>query len=323
MRVDPFVAAILTSLVLGLVVPVPAGARGFVDGVATAAVALLFFVYGARLPTREVWDGMRNWRLQGGILASTWLVFPVLGIVTAWLVEPLLGAALAGGLLYVSLLPSTVQASVAFTSVARGNVAGAVCGATVSNLLGMVLTPLLVLWLMGGDTAGVGFGSIGDVLLHLLLPFVVGQLLQPLVGAWIRARRWIAVYVDRGAIVLIVFSSVSGAASAGAFAAVSGWAIVALLAVSGAMLAIMLCATWFGGSALGLNRADRIALLMCGSKKSLATGLPMASVLFPVAVAGTVAVPLIVFHQLQLIVCAVLAQRLARSTPESDLVDLA
>ncbi|SDS75790.1 solute carrier family 10 (sodium/bile acid cotransporter), member 7 [Paraoerskovia marina] len=314
-RVDPFVAAILTSLALGLLLPVPDTARGVVDGVSTAAVALLFFVYGARLPSREVWDGLRNWRLQGGILASTWLVFPVLGLVTAWLVEPALGAGLAGGILYVSLLPSTVQASVAFTSVAHGNVAGAVCGATVSNLLGMVLTPLLVLWLMGAETAGLGMSGIGDVLLHLLLPFVLGQLVQPLIGAWIRARRWISVYVDRGAIVLIVFSSVSGAASEGAFGAVSAWALAGLLLVSAAMLAIMLAVTWFGGRALGLDRADRVALLMCGSKKSLATGLPMASVLFPVAVAGTVAVPLIVFHQLQLIVCAMIAQRLARTAP--------
>lgn len=311
-RVDPFVAAILTALAAGLVLPVPDGARGAVDGVATAAVAVLFFVYGARLPTREVWDGLRNVRLQGGILVSTWVLFPVLGIVTAWAVEPVVGPALAGGVLYVSLLPSTVQASVAFTSVARGNVAGAVCGATVSNLLGMVLTPLLVLWLMGSETASVGMSGVGDVLLHLLLPFVVGQLIQPWVGAWIRARRWIAVYVDRGAIVLIVFSSVSGAAGVGAFGAVSAAGIAALLGVSTLMLAVMLAATWYGGRVAGLARADRIALLMCGSKKSLATGLPMAAVLFPAAVAGTVAVPLIIFHQLQLIVCAVIAQRLAR-----------
>ena len=92
---------------------------------------------------------------------------------------------------------------------------------------------------------------------------------------------------------------------------VSGWSIVALLVVSAIVLAVMLAATWWGGAALGLSTEDRVALLMCGSKKSLATGLPMASVLFPVAVAGVVAVPVIVFHQLQLVVCAVLARRLA------------
>ncbi|ROS76888.1 bile acid:sodium symporter family protein [Cellulomonas sp. PhB143] len=312
--VDPFVVGILLALLLGLVVPVPDAARGVVDGAADVAVFLLFLVYGARLSTREVWAGLRNVRLQGGILAATWVVFPVVGLVVSLAVTPLIGSALATGVLFVSLLPSTVQSSVAFTAVARGNVAGAICGATISNLLGMVLTPLLVLWLMSASGSAGGFGAVGDVLLHLLLPFVVGQLLQPFVGEWIRARRWISMVVDRGSILLVVFSSVSAASAEGAWSQVTGWALVGLLAVCGVVLAIMLCSTWFGGRALRLGLPDRVALLMCGSKKSLATGLPMAAVLFPVAEAGTVAVPLIVFHQLQLVVCAVLARRLALRT---------
>ena len=77
------------------------------------------------------------------------------------------------------------------------------------------------------------------------------------------------------------------------------------------MLASMLVLTWTGGGRLGLDRPDRIALLMCGSKKSLATGLPMAAVLFSPTLAASVALPVIVFHQLQLATCAVLARRLA------------
>jgi sodium/bile acid cotransporter 7 len=88
--------------------------------------------------------------------------------------------------------------------------------------------------------------------------------------------------------------------------------VLVLLVVCAAMLATMLVVTWNGGRRLGLDRADRIALLMCGSKKSLATGLPMASVLFAPAVAASVALPVIAFHQLQLATCAVVARRLAR-----------
>ncbi len=316
--VDPFVVTLLVVLVLGLVVPVGPGAQRVVDAVADVAVTVLFLVYGMRLSTREVWAGLRNWRLQGGILAATYVVFPVLGLVTAWAIEPLVGAPLAAGVLYLSLLPSTVQSSVAFTSVARGNVAGAICGATVSNVAGMVVTPLLVLWLMsgpggaaGGDGPTGGLGGLRTVLLQLLLPFVVGQLLQPWVGDWVRARRWLTLGVDRGTILVVVFGAVAAASSAGVWSSVSGWSIVALLVVSALVLAAMLALTWWGGAALRLSTEDRIALLMCGSKKSLATGLPMASVLFPVAVAGVVAVPVIVFHQFQLVVCAVLARRLA------------
>jgi solute carrier family 10 (sodium/bile acid cotransporter), member 7 len=319
--VDPFVVTLFAVLVVGLVVPVPPAAQRVVDVVADLAVTVLFLVYGMRLSTREVWAGLRNVRLQGAVLASTYVVFPLLGLLVAWAVEPVVGPGLAVGVLFLSLLPSTVQSSVAFTSVARGNVAGAVCGATVSNVVGMLVTPLLVLWLVpgGGEaapgpgTGGAvgGLGGLGTVLLQLLAPFVVGQLLQPWVGGWVRARRWLTLGVDRGTILVVVLGAVAAASSAGVWSAVSGWAVAALLGVSALMLAVMLAVTWWGGAALRLPREDRVALLMCGSKKSLATGLPMASVLLPVAVAGVVAVPVIVFHQLQLVVCAVLARRLA------------
>ncbi|MPV37919.1 bile acid:sodium symporter [Georgenia subflava] len=308
---DPFVVALLTTMVVGLVVPVPAYARQVLTVAGDVAVTVLFLVYGMRLSTREVLGGLRNVRLQGSILASTYLLFPVLGIILYAVADPLVGAALAAGLLYLTLLPSTVQSSVAFTSIARGDVAGAICAATVSNVLGMVLTPLLVLLVM--DRSGsVGLGGLRDVLLQLLLPFVVGQLLQPLVGGWVRARRWLTLTVDRGTILVVVLGAVAAATAAGVWETVSAGTIVALLALCAVLLAAMLAATWWGGRALGLGLPGRVALLMCGSKKSLATGLPMAAVLFPVATAATVAVPVIVFHQLQLVVCAVLARRLAR-----------
>jgi len=307
---DPFVLTLLATMVVGLLVPLPAPVR---DGVAVAgdvAVTVLFLVYGMRLSTREVLAGLRNVRLQGAILLSTYVLFPLLGLALHAVTGSLVGSALATGLLYVTLLPSTVQSSVAFTSIARGNVAGAICAATVSNVLGMVLTPVLVLVLME-RSGSVGLGGLRDVLLQLLLPFVVGQLLQPLVGSWIRARRWLTLTVDRGTILIVVLGAVSAATAAGVWDAVSWTMIVALLVICAVLLAAMLAATWWGGRALGLDLPDRVALLMCGSKKSLATGLPMAAVLFPVATAAVVAVPVIVFHQLQLVVCAVLARRLA------------
>ena len=149
---------------------------------------MLFFLYGARLATRDVLDGLRNVRLQGAALATTFVLFPLLGLAVSTLAEPLLGESLANGVLYLSLLPSTLQSSVALVGVARGNVAGAITAATVSNLLGMLVTPLLVLALMhtsGRDGSGRGIRS---VLLLLLLPFVLGQLVQPLIGGYLRSR---------------------------------------------------------------------------------------------------------------------------------------
>jgi len=308
--VDPFVAALVATMVVAVVVPVPEPVRDAADVSADVAVVLLFLLYGMRLPTREVLAGLRNVRLQGGILASTYVLFPVLGVILATAAEPVIGADLARGLLYLSLLPSTVQSSVALTSVARGNVAGAICGATVSNVVGMVLTPLLVLVFMGA-AGTLGLGGLRSVLLQLLLPFVLGQALQPLAGTWVRAHRPLTLAVDRGTILLVVFAAVAAASAGGVWDTVSGGEVAALLGACLLLLGVVLALTWWAGARLGLDLPDRIALLMCGSKKSLATGLPMASVLFPAAAAATIAVPVIVFHQTQLVVCAVIARRLA------------
>jgi sodium/bile acid cotransporter 7 len=306
--VDPLVALILSALLLGLLLPARGTAAEVLAVAKTAAIVLLFFLYGARMATEEIWAGLRNWRLQGSMLAATYVAFPVLGLLVQLVPDAVVSPELKTGLLYLSLLPSTVQASVVFTSVARGNVAGAVTGATISNLVGIVLTPVLV-GLLLVRTGGIG--NPAGILLQLLLPFAVGQLVHRWIGPWVRAHARLTRVTDRGAIVLVAYASVSTATVSGAWAHVTWGAVVALVAVCAVMLSTMLALTWTGGGRLGLARGDRVALLMCGSKKSLATGLPMAAVLFAPALAASVALPVIVFHQLQLATCAVIARRLA------------
>ena len=307
--VDPLVVLILSALLLGLLLPARGTAADVLDVLRTAAIVLLFFLYGARMSTGEVRAGLRNWRLQGSMLAATYVAFPLLGLLVQLLPDVLVSPEVKTGLLYLSLLPSTVQASIVFTSVARGNVAGAITGATISNLVGIVLTPLLVGLLLVRTTGGVG--NPAGILLQLLLPFAVGRLVHRWIGPWVRAHARLTRVADRGSIVLIAYASVSAATVSGAWAHVTWVAVVVLVAVCAAMLATMLVLTWTGGGRLGLDRGDRVALLMCGSKKSLATGLPMAAVLFSPTLAAAVALPVIVFHQLQLATCAVLARRLA------------
>ncbi|MCM0639604.1 bile acid:sodium symporter family protein [Cellulomonas wangsupingiae] len=313
---DPLTAMILGVLVLALVVPVPDGVGAGLDTVRTGAIVLLFFLYGARMPTREVVDGLRRFRLQGSMLAATYLVFPVLGLAVQLLPDAVLDPDLRRGLLYLSVLPSTVQSSVVMTSIARGNVAGAITGATISNVLGVLLTPLLVAVLLGATGGGLDGSAVSGILVQLLLPFVVGQCVQPWIGGWLRRHGRLTKVTDRATILLVVFSAVSEAQSEGAWDDLTVGTFVALLVVCGVVLAAMLALTWWGGARLGLDRGDRIALLMCGSKKSAATGLPMAAVLFAPAVAASVALPVIAFHQLQIVVCAVLARRLAGAAPD-------
>lgn len=315
--IDPFIVALVTILVIGILVPIPQEWIDILSKIGTIAVMVLFLVYGMRLRTREVWEGLKNIKLQGSVLLATFVVFPLLGVVLHPLMTPLLGATFAMGVLYLTLLPSTVQSSVSFTSIAGGNVAGAVCAATISNIGGMVLTPLLVMLIMGAST-GVGWGSIVNVLTQLLIPFIIGQFLQPFAGDWVRGNKWLTKSVDRGTILIVVASGVAGATARGLWDGVTWMDAVALIIASGVLLAIMMFGTWKAGHLLKLNRADNIALLMCGSKKSLATGLPMAAIIFPPHIVAAVTVPVIVFHQLQLMVAAVLSRRLSLTSESGE-----
>ena len=212
---------ILSALLLGLLLPARGVVADVLDVARTAAIVLLFFLYGARMATGEVWAGLRSWRLQGSMLAATYVAFPVLGLLVQLLPDAVVSPELKTGLLYLSLLPSTVQASVVFTSVARGNVAGAITGATISNVVGIVLTPLLVGVLMV-RTSGEAGGNLGGILLQLLLPFAAGQLLQRWLGPVVaRARRTLTRVTDRSVIVLVAYTSVSQATVSGAWSHVT------------------------------------------------------------------------------------------------------
>ncbi|MGN8244891.1 bile acid:sodium symporter family protein [Cellulomonas soli] len=311
--VDPLVLLIVGALLLGLLLPVHGAAADVLDQVRTGAVVLLFFLYGARLHTTEVRAGLRNWRLQGSMLVATYVVFPLLGLAVQLLPDAVLSPDLRTGMLFLSVLPSTVQSSVVFTSIARGNVAGAITGATVSNVLGIVLTPLMVGLLLGRAGVSAG-GSLGATLLQLLAPFAAGQVAERWIGGWVRAHPHLLRFSDRATLLLVAYTSVSQAQVSGAWSHVTWGVLAALAGVCAVLLALMLALTWRAGAALALPYPDRVALLMCGSKKSLATGLPMASVLFSPVVAASVALPVVVFHQLQLATCAVVARRLADRT---------
>lgn len=313
-RPDPLITGIIVALLAGLFLPVSDDVARILSIVADVGVGAVFLVYGMRLPTSEVVRGLRNVRLQGAVLVSTYVLFPLLGFALYWLTGDIIGTSFATGLLYLSLLPSTVQSSVTFVSIARGDIAGAVCAATISNILGMFMTPALVLLFM--NVEGASTGGFQSVLLKLLLPFIVGQLLQPFVGNWIRSHRSLTKTVDYTAIILVVFSAVVKATNDGAWSSVTVGGFAVLFVVLIILLVLMLLATWFIGKPLKLPRAERIVVLMCGSKKSLATGLPMAKALFDPALVGAIAVPVIIFHQIQLMVCAVIARRLARGETE-------
>lgn len=306
--IDPYILLLLAMVGLAALLPARGTAADIVSGASTAAIALLFFLYGARLSTREALDGLRHWRLHLTVLAGTFVVFPLLGLAARAGVPVLLNDALYQGLLFLTLVPSTIQSSIAFTSIARGNVPAAICAGSFSSLVGIVVTPLLAASLLGSSAGGFSAGSVVRIVLQLLVPFVAGQLLRRWIGQFVVRHRKVLGAVDRGAILLVVYTAFSEGMVRGVWQQVSPARLGGLFAVEAVLLAVMLALTWYGAKALGFGREDRITIQFAGSKKSLASGLPMASVLFG-AQASLAVLPLMLFHQMQLIVCAVIARR--------------
>lgn len=309
---EPLVLALAGTVLLASVLPSRGAFVPVMDGIADASIALLFFLHGAKLSREAIRGGARNWKVHIAALITTFLLFPLLGL--GFTALPLGLGPLAAGLLFLTLLPSTVQSSIAFTSVARGNVAAAVCSASFSNLLGVFVTPLLVALLMSdmaGQGGGISWATLQSIVMQLLVPFFAGHLLRPVIGGFVARHKSILSYVDRGSILLVIYNSFGAAVREGLWYRIPPTALLLVALLCCLLLALVLLATRAMGRVLGLPQEDLVVLQFCGSKKSLASGVPMAGVLFPAAQVGLVILPLMVFHQIQLIVCAFLARRYA------------
>ena len=318
--IDPYLFLLIGTVALAAVLPARGEAGVIVEHAVKWVVALLFFVYGAKLSTSEVVRGLLNWRLQSLIMVSTFVLFPILGCLTMILLRHAMSPLLLTGVMFVCVLPSTVQSSIAFTSIARGNVPAALCAASVSNLAGMVITPVLVMLLLN-SSKGVSFHAIEDIVLQLLLPFILGQVVRPKLGPLLKQHRFITTIVDRGSILVVIYAAFSAGMVAGIWSQVSFGSLVLLFIIDAILLAIVLMITNFIGSRY-FSTEDRIAIIFCGSKKSLASGIPMANILFPAQSVGLVVLPLMLFHQVQLFTCAILAQRFARRNQEEEKAEI-
>ena len=313
LRIDKFLLVLIVVVLTASVFPCEGNVKTFFEYLTTAAIALLFFMHGAKLSREAITAGMGHWRLHLVVFASTFVLFPLLGMGMTALVPTVLTPTLYLGFLYLCALPATVQSAIAYTSMAGGNVAAAICSASASSILGVFLSPILVGLLMhtqGGETDTLH--AIGSIILQLMVPFVLGHLSRPLIAGWVERHRKLINVTDRSSILLVVYVAFSEAVVQGIWTQINGWSLLAVVACSIVLLAIVLVVNTFAARKLGFNTADEITIVFCGSKKSLANGIPMANVLFPAAAVGAMVLPLMIFHQIQLMVCAALAQRYAK-----------
>lgn len=317
-KLDRMTIVILAAVALAIVLPIAGRPAELYDWLTKAAVFVLFFGYGARLSGAETLAGVKHWRLHLTILTCTFVVYPLLGAPMLALPEGFVTPAVAAGIVFLCLAPSTVQSSINMTSLAGGNVPAAMISATASNVLGVVLTPALVMLML--PTTGHGFSwSIAlNVFLQLLLPFFLGQLSRPITAEFMARNKPKLKLLDQLVIVLIVYGAFSEMVSTGMWRKLGWTDLLVVLGFTLPLLALMLWLTWHVAGWLGFPRKDKIAIMFCGTKKSLVTGVPIASVLFPAATVGLLVVPLMIYHQAQIITSSIIAARLSATTPPED-----
>ncbi len=313
LKPDWFLLGMIAATALAWAFPDPGAAGGWMhpELLTKAGVALIFFLHGLLLSFSALRAGALNWRLHAVVQLCTFLLFPLLGIGLYALLAGRIAADLNLGLFFLCALPSTVSSSVAMTAAARGNVAGAVFNATLSSLLGILLTPLWVAWAMKTTAQTQPLAGVFlDLVRWLLLPLVLGQMFRPWLGALAQRHKPRVQLVDRLTILLLVYTSFCDSFKEGVWTGHGAGQIVLVSVVCLALFGLVMAVTARTSNALGFSREDKIAAIFCGSKKTLASGVPMAKLIFGAHPGiGLILLPIMIYHPLQLVVCGMLAQR--------------
>ena len=321
LKPDWFLLGMIAATVLAWLFPQPGASGGWMhpELVTKAGVALIFFLHGVALSFDALKAGTLRWPLHLVVQCSTFLLFPLLGL----LINAALGDAVAPelklGLFFLCALPSTVSSSVAMTAAAHGNVAGAVFNATLSSLLGVFLTPLWIALVLKADGGSHPIlPVIMDLIRWLILPLAVGQACRPWLGAWAKRHKPLIGLADRATILLLVYTSFCDSFKEHVWSGRGAGQIWLIGGIATVLFALVMVVMARVATGLKFSREDRIAAMFCGSKKTLASGVPMAKLIFGAHPGlGLILLPIMIYHPLQLIVCGLLAQRWGRETPTS------
>ena len=310
---DNFTLMLIATVLLASFLPAYGSVARGLEWAAMGVIFMLFFLHGAKLSRQAIWAGISHWRLHLLVTAITFVVFPLLGWGLRPVLEPLLTPDLYLGVLFLCTLPATVQSAVTLTAVARGNMPAAICSASGSTLMGIVLTPLLV-GLLLSQTANSSdpLQAMGRIALQLLLPFALGHGLRPWVSPFLQRHAARIKGLDQTSILLVVYSAFSASVVAGLWTRIPPLALGVLVLVCGLLLALSMGISVWLARRLGFSTEDEVAIIFCGSQKSLVSGVPMAKVLFAPSVMGGMVLPLMIFHPMQLMVAAWVAGRYAR-----------
>ena len=321
-KLDGFLSGMVVAIVLAALFPSPGAEGGWLhpELLTKAGIALVFFLNGALLSFGALRDGVVRWRLHLIIQGATFVLFPLIGLAFLAIAGRWITPDLRLGLFYLCAIPSTVSSSVAMTAAAKGNVPVAVFNATLSSLIGIAITPLWMSLLL--RTSGQHLDVIHvfiDLTLWLVLPLVLGQLARPLIGTWLAAHRRLTQIADRGTILVLVYTSFCDSFATHIWSHNSPATLALVIAATLGLFFLVLGLLWKVCDRFGIAPAFRSAVVFCGTKKSLASGVPMAHLIFAANPAGLglILLPIMIYHPLQLMICTPLASRWARQSEES------
>lgn len=323
-KIDGFIVGLLCMIALAYWFPGVDGHWGQlnIETITTVGVSLIFFFYGLKLSPKNMKKGLVNYKLHLLVQLSTFLLFPLLIICLRPLVHSEDTELLWLALFFMAALPSTVSSSVVMVSIAKGNIPGAIFNASISGLIGIVVTPIWMGIFMSSTDSGFDFwGSVIGLIIKILLPVMVGLSLNKYLGGTARKYSSFLTLFDKSIILLIVYNSFGKSFKANIFDNISLFHLSITAVIIVFTFVIIYSTVYFITLKLNFSREDRITALFCGSKKSLVHGSVMANVLFKnMASQGIFIIPIMVYHSLQLIAISFIAQRYGRSVSKQQSV---
>lgn len=316
MKIDKFVIGIIAVIFMAWLFPEPGSKNSTIplDTIGSVGISVIFFFYGLKLNAEKIKSGLKNWKLHFLIQGTTFLIFPLIVIIFYPFFQHPANHVYWLSFLFLAALPSTVSSSVVMVSMAKGNVPAAIFNATLSGLIGIIITPLWMGIFIQQGNNDFHFGDIYlKLLVEILLPVMLGIALQRYWGKYaIQYSRQLAIF-DKSIILLIIYKSFAASFEEQVFTSVR---LTYLLLIAGLVLALlflMYIITGYAAQLLKLNTEDSITARFCGTKKSLIHGTVFSKILFPATIpAGIILLPLMLYHAVQLLIISAIAAKLAR-----------
>ncbi len=311
-----FLVGMVLAIVLALIIPDVGKSAGVLhlDVLTGLGIAAIFFLHGLGMSPKAIKEGVSNWRLHLFVQSATFIAYPILWLLFGNVFHAMMPSALAFGFCYLFVLPSTISSSVAMTSIAKGNVPGAIFNASLSGVLGVFITPFLIQIFMGLDGVEMDLmATVISIAKLLLLPMVIGQLLRPLLVDAANRHKAVVNKVDKVVILFIVFNAFSDSVAEGIWQGFSMLPLVLAVTLSFGILLLAAHTITKVAKWCSFDKEDEIAAVFCGTKKTLAAGVPMAKVIFGADPnLGMLLLPIMFYHPIQIFYCAILANRYAK-----------